>query len=415
MSNSCYLSCFTIFSNDISQYPLPTKFTYPFHYQPHPLALVASAELQQKLAAFHPVDSAQQGMIYGVLIVKDAQGALGYLAAASSNNTERCTNQHNGSDTATINFVPPIHREDDISEFVKKQQLEITDISKKITQLLANPEMSKLTALRTLKETNSEQELQCLQQEIRNNKKTRKEKRAWLSAENLTDHEHSKVSISLSRASSLDKKSLQALKLLHQKSISLTSRKLEQLTDEIALLKKIRKNRTSKLKKHFFKQYKMLNKKGERKDLTEIFAETIVQKPPTGSGDCAAPKLLQYAFEHKLTPLCMAEFWWGRQPQAIIRKHQHFYPACQSKCQPILSHMLAGMAVDENPLLQNPAEGKELTIVFQDEHVVVVNKPAGLLSVPGKSIKDSVYTRINTKLIKFFPTQRELKGLEARH
>jgi len=93
----------------------------------------------------------------------------------------------------------------------------------------------------------------------------------------------------------------------------------------------------------------------------------------------------------------MAEFWWGNQPKSEIRKHKHFYPACQGKCQPILSHMLGGMDVDNNPLLINPAEGTELEIVFQDEHVVVVNKPAGLLSVPGKSIKDSVYSRIKAQ------------------
>jgi tRNA pseudouridine32 synthase/23S rRNA pseudouridine746 synthase len=93
----------------------------------------------------------------------------------------------------------------------------------------------------------------------------------------------------------------------------------------------------------------------------------------------------------------MAEFWWGKQPTSEIRKHKHFYPACQGKCLPILSHMLEGMEVDKNPLLINPAEGIDLEVIFQDEHVVVVNKPAGLLSVPGKSIKDSVYTRIKAQ------------------
>jgi len=92
----------------------------------------------------------------------------------------------------------------------------------------------------------------------------------------------------------------------------------------------------------------------------------------------------------------MAEFWWGTQPQSEIRKHQHYYPACQGKCQPILQHMLEGMTLDNNPLLINPAQHLDLPIVFQDEDVVVVNKPAGLLSVPGKNIEDSVYSRIKT-------------------
>ena len=392
MSNTSISHYLYDFVSDVSHYSLPRKFTYPFHYQAHPLALAASEELQQKLKAFHPIDTEQQGRMYGVLIVKDAQGSLGYLSALSGN-----ANENSADDASAINFVPTIHQAYDQSEFEKTQQIEINDINNKITQLEANTEIGKLTALLEAEVVKADEEIQRLQQQMRENKKDRKEKRAWLSSADLPEDEHRKISIELSRASVTDKKALQALKLHHQTSRKLTSSKLQQLIDEIEVLKKNRKKRSVKLQKHFFKQYKMLNNKGERKDLIEIFADTIVQSPPSGSGDCAAPKLLQYAFEHKLTPLCMAEFWWGKQPKSEIRKHQHFYPACQGKCLPILGHMLTGMDVDKNPLLINPAEGIKLEIVFQDEHVVVVNKPAGLLSVPGKSIKDSVYTRIKAQ------------------
>jgi len=391
-SISHYLSAFV---SDVSQYSLPSKFTYPFHYQAHPLALVASEELQQKLKAFHPIDTEQQGRMYGVLIIKDDQGSLGYLSALSGN-----ANETSLDGASVINFVPTIHQAYDQSEFEKTQQIEINGINTKITQLESNTEISQLTDLLESDVAKADEEIQYLQQQMRENKKARKEKRAWLSSAALTENEHRDIGISLSRASVTDKKALQALKLHHQKSIELVSVKLQQLTDEIALLKKNRKKRSAKLQKHFFRQYRMLNSKGERKDLTDIFSDTIVQSPPSGSGDCAAPKLLQFAFEHELTPVCMAEFWWGKQPKSEIRKHKHFYPACQGKCLPILDHMLTGMKVDENPLLINPAEGLELEIVFQDEHVVVVNKPAGLLSVPGKSIKDSVYTRIKAQFPK---------------
>jgi tRNA pseudouridine32 synthase/23S rRNA pseudouridine746 synthase len=392
MFNSSRSSCFTHFTSDISQYQLPEKFTYPFHYQTHALALVASKELQQKLKKCHPVDSEQQGRMYGVLIVKDIHGSLGYLSALSGN-----ANESLGDDNSVINFVPTIHQAYEQNAFEKIQQVEINEISHTIIRLAANTDISKLTILLENEVTKSDEEIQYLQQQMRENKKARKEKRAWLNSTDLPEDEHRDISIALSRASVTDKKALQVLKLHHQKDIGLTSGKLQQLTDEIESLKKIRKKRSAKLQKHFFKQYQILNCKGERKDLIELFADTIAQKPPAGSGDCAAPKMLQYAFEHKLIPLCMAEFWWGIQPKSEIRKHQHFYPACQSKCQPILSHMLSGMKVDENPLLINPAEGIDLEIIFQDEHVVVVNKPAGLLSVPGKSIKDSVYTRIKAQ------------------
>jgi len=391
-SISHYLSAFV---SDVSQYSLPSKFTYPFHYQAHPLALVASEELQQKLKAFHPIDTEQQGRMYGVLIIKDDQGSLGYLSALSGN-----ANETSLDGASVINFVPTIHQAYDQSEFEKTQQIEINGINTKITQLESNTEISQLTDLLESDVAKADEEIQYLQQQMRENKKARKEKRVWLNSAALTENEHRDISISLSRASVTDKKALQALKLHHQKSIELVSVKLQQLTDEIALLKKNRKKRSAKLQKHFFRQYRMLNSKGERKDLTDIFSDTIVQSPPSGSGDCAAPKLLQFAFEHELTPVCMAEFWWGKQPKSEIRKHKHFYPACQGKCLPILDHMLTGMKVDENPLLINPAEGLELEIVFQDEHVVVVNKPAGLLSVPGKSIKDSVYTRIKAQFPK---------------
>ncbi|KGK68068.1 pseudouridine synthase, partial [Vibrio vulnificus] len=108
----------------------------------------------------------------------------------------------------------------------------------------------------------------------------------------------------------------------------------------------------------------------------------------------AATRLLQCAFTHGLKPLAMAEFWWGVSPKSEVRQHKKFYPSCHSKCHPILGHMLQGLNMDPNPLEENWAEDKELEIVYQDEAMVVVNKPSGLLSVPGKTITDSAYTRL---------------------
>ncbi|TYK65220.1 RluA family pseudouridine synthase [Colwellia echini] len=409
----------TDFINDVSHLTLPNKFTYPFYYQTHPLAVIASEELQHKLAVFHPIDSSiskanntkQQGRMYGVLIVKNIDGKVGYLSAISGNANEAPEQQND--EGKGINFVPTIYQAYSVSEYEQTMQIDINSINSQITQLSTAPELTQLTQLLTEAEKNAAQAIENLQQQMRENKKARKEKRAWLDSQlsntdlpedsakdiskNISEDTYKDISISLSRASVTDKKELQALKLHHQESISSITAKLTVFTNEIAFLKKRRKQLSVKLQKHFFKQYKMLNIKGESKDLTELFAETIVKKPPAGSGDCAAPKLLQYAFEQNLTPICMAEFWWGAQPKSEIRKHQHFYPACQSKCLPILTHMLKGMAVDENPLLVNPAENIALEIVFQDDDIVVVNKPSGLLSVPGKSIKDSVYTRIQAK------------------
>ena len=134
------------------------------------------------------------------------------------------------------------------------------------------------------------------------------------------------------------------------------------------------------------------------KDLYTIFEQTVQKVPPAGAGECALPKLLQYAYLHQLKPLAMAEFWWGDSPKNEIRHHGYYYPSCRGKCEPILQHMLQGLEVDENPLLNPVHEEEELEIVFEDEWLLVVNKPAGMLSVPGKAEdRDSVYHRLKKK------------------
>jgi tRNA pseudouridine32 synthase/23S rRNA pseudouridine746 synthase len=135
----------------------------------------------------------------------------------------------------------------------------------------------------------------------------------------------------------------------------------------------------------------------ETKSLVPIFEQTALKKPPAGAGECAAPKLLQYAFQHELRPVCMAEFWWGSPPNTTIRTHGNYYPACQGKCEPILGHMLKGIELDDNPLIVNYGEDKVIETIFEDEYILVINKPHELLSVPGKEIEDSVYSRIKKK------------------
>jgi len=129
----------------------------------------------------------------------------------------------------------------------------------------------------------------------------------------------------------------------------------------------------------------------------------VFGKPPAAAGECATPKLLQYAFLNGLRPVAMAEFWWGAPPKSEIRKHRQFYPACTGKCKPILEHMLEGILVDDNPLLINQGEDRKLEIVYEDDSFVVVNKPAELLSVPGIQIQDSVYTRLKAAFVNIEP------------
>ena len=174
-----------------------------------------------------------------------------------------------------------------------------------------------------------------------------------------------------------------------EREISLTSH-LSPLTS---------KKMSQDLQLWLFHQYRFLNARGETKDLVEVWQDyhsspRIRQKfplPPGGTGDCCAPKLLQYAYQHHLKPVCMAEFWWGESPKSEIRHHEQFYPACRGKCKPVLTWMLQGLDVDPNP---EEAGFPHLTpeIVYEDEVIAVLNKPAGMLSAPGKTDDYSVAT-----------------------
>ena len=159
---------------------------------------------------------------------------------------------------------------------------------------------------------------------------------------------------------------------------------------DIESLKEERKNRSIALQQWIFRQFRLLNAHGETKDIEQIFAETARRNPPAGTGECAAPKLLQHAYLQGLQPLAMAEWWWGDSPKGEIRRHGHYYPSCRHKCEPILHHMLQGVDVEPNPLLVSNTDATQLHTVYEDDSLLVVNKPAGMLSVPGKTGQASV-------------------------
>ena len=153
------------------------------------------------------------------------------------------------------------------------------------------------------------------------------------------------------------------------------------------------------LQQWLFHQYQLLNARGETKDLVALWQEyysrpKLLRKyplPPGGTGDCCAPKLLQYAYQQGLKPLCMAEFWWGAPTKTELRQHLNYYPACRGKCKPILTWMLQGLDVDPDPETLGFAR-LELPTVYEDEWLLVVNKPSGMLSTPGRIEQYSVET-----------------------
>src|SRR5690606_74201 len=212
--------------------------------------------------------------------------------------------------------------------------------------------------------------------------------------ERMDDQEYKVLEEDLIKQSYRDQYEYAVLKAFWKDKLTAIQEKINVELDQIDRLKTLRKSKSSTLQQQLFDQYQFLNATGQEKSVLAIFQESHQMLPPAGAGECAAPKLLQYAYKHHLKPIAMAEFWWGTSPASEVRKHKHFYPACKSKCDPILSHMLQGLKVDPNPMLENPAQGKVFDIIYEDEDIIVINKPEEFLSVPGVHVQDSVYTRI---------------------
>ena len=385
MPNSA--TCFTLFAQNIDQFLLPEKFTFPFYYEPQPLAIKAAKQLQQQLEMLPQLHEENAGKMFGVLVVQNDAQQVGFLAAYSGQLE---------SEKAGINFVPAVSSIQLQDDIYSEQSKIINDINAQIDQL-ENSKQLAVTKTQLNEATITYQEQLLAQQAVMQlGRLQRKKQRNEASAE-LSESDFELLKTKLASLSIIEKKQLQALKLYWQNKIDLHKRTLAKTTDEISHLKKRRKTLSKNLQKKLFAQYQFLNANAEVKDLNGVFAELPEHTPPAGAGDCAAPKLLQYAYKNNLKPIAMAEFWWGAAPKSAIRKHKNYYPSCYSKCQPILSHMLKGLNVEDNPLLVNPAEGKDLAIIYKDDDLLVVNKPAEFLSVPGVNIEDSVYMRIKTQ------------------
>ncbi|MGR6832299.1 RluA family pseudouridine synthase [Aliivibrio wodanis] len=400
--------CFTSFSHPIDSYALPERFTFPFYYEPHPLCELAAEQLQCHLELqtewqhnfgldnqLSTTDSNEKaiGKMFGVLLVQHSSGEIGFLSAFSGKVADSNHLPH---------FVPPVFDMLEEDGFFKAELAEITEINATIKQQQMNPLLADLTAAVKAETIASQEQLEAQRQVMIEGRKSRKKQRAEAEINTKNGSQESiktleQLKIELGRESVQEKNTLRDLKIFLDAKVSRIQHQLDEFNTELSQLKTARKNLSNALQKKLFQQYKFLNTHRIEKDLNDIFKDTPNHIPPAGSGECAAPKLLQYAFAHDLKPLALAEFWWGVAPKSEIRQHKKFYASCQSKCQPILGHMLEGVEMDENPLLINPAEGKDIEIVYEDEFMLIINKPADFLSVPGKNIQDSVYTRIQQR------------------
>ena len=379
------------FKKPVSHLALPEKFTYPFHYTPHPLCVLAAEEVKEYIASRKEwQEELASGKMFGVLIVQTDNGItnneenqIGYLAAFSGNLAGKNLHPY---------FVPPVYDLLQPEGFFKIEEEQISAINIRIRELENSGSYLDSKEKWKIETEQAKAVLNQAKAELKMAKEAREIRRQ--SSPELSEEEQA----SLIRESQYQKAEYKRLEKEWKKRLEELETEVRHFDIEIERLKTERKERSAALQRKLFEQFRMLNAQGEVKDLYTIFEQTVQKVPPAGAGECALPKLLQYAYLHQLKPLAMAEFWWGDSPKNEIRHHGYYYPSCKGKCEPILQHMLQGLEVDENPLLNPVHEEEELEIVFEDEWLLVVNKPAGMLSVPGKAEdRDSVYHRLKKK------------------
>ena len=385
------IGIFRYFSSSISACVRPSKFDFPFSYIPHPLAIIASEELQSELEIkYKHIDfglnktrkSNVLGKMFGVLVVENHSGELGYLAAFSGKLADN--NYHPG-------FAPPVFDIFKSNDFFRKGEDELDKINETIYEL----ENSSIFLEGKRKWEEAESSLLKFKNEYKLALKNSKEERKFAREKALIDFTQKEY---LVLEENLKDQSIkeqvyfkhELIRRANQNSTLNTS--FFQLQEQLSKWKTERKEKSAFLQQEIFQKFTFVDQSNKKKSLLDIF-DDLYLTPPAGAGECVAPKLLQYAFLNKLKPVCIAEFWWGAVPNSEVRHHKQFYPACKSKCEPILRHMLTGIAMNENPLL-GQADVKELEIIFEDEFLLFINKPSDFLSVPGKLLHDSVYERI---------------------
>ena len=319
--------------------------------------------------------------MYGTLVVKTVDGKLGFLAACSGNAQKY---------DSPIPFVPQVFEITNPDGFFSFGEAELNGIN----QAIASAENSPL--LKTLRQDLDEETAQA--QTIINDAKSAmvkaKLKRQAIRQEAGHHPNQQQILNRLIKESQTEKSNFNKLKKKYNRRVEEKQENLEQQIKLIQALKHKRKTLSARLQKQLFDSYTFLNAIGESKSASTIFEPTTLKVPPAGVGDCCAPKLLQYAYRHQLTPVAMAEFWWGVSPKKEIRKHGYFYPACKSKCEPILGHMLKGIDIEAQK-----TQDKKLSIelIYEDDAIALINKPEGLLSVPGKEENASVYSQMEAQ------------------
>ena len=367
---------FHLLGVDVAAVELPSQFTCPFCYEPHPLALMAVEQLQRYVASRPDwADELGAGKMLGVLVARDDKDRLGFLAAFSGNLTGSVRHDF---------FVPPVYDLLDPQGEFKRGEAQITAINHEVERLEQSPELLELKRREVEQKQKMLDELGSFKALMARHKQERDARRG---AGNLAPEEQE----ALLNQSRFEKAELKRIRQRHELELASISDEMDVFCRQIDSMKLRRKAMSEALQERIFRLFVVSNARGERRDLVEVF-RPLGTLPPAGAGECCAPRLLNYAFNHGLHPVCMAEFWWGASPVGEVRHHGHFYPACRSKCKPILEFMLQGLDVQDNPL-DLPLDEMKLDIIYDDQWLTVLNKPSGMLTVPGKALENSLLTR----------------------
>ncbi|MFA0088107.1 pseudouridine synthase [Vibrio sp. 10N.261.51.F12] len=420
---------FIPFSVNISDYALPSSFTFPYYYTPHPLATIAMDELQAYLEkqTEWPHDFNQMGKMFAVLVVKNSQGDIGYLASFCDEPNQSTQEKH---PEFFVDAIANPCQTDDLND-------EVTSLGTEITQHKNASGYLQLQHTVRQKHLESEQKIADLQQRNAKAKATRKQARRDMESKlgvSINEAQLQDFISDLGAQSSREKRVLKALKQQWQVELMTLNDALKAEQSVIDDMERQWAKLNGQLTIESQKSCLFLNQAGVEKSLYDLFnyqsqsqSQDQEQRPISGSvlatssasntnstpvissthvmnstpiansSEQNLPKLLQAAFSQQLTPIALGEFWWGASPYAQIRQHKNLYPVCQSKCFEILEHILEGISTDPSPLEQTPSHNKALDIVYEDDTLVVVNKPAEFLSVSGKYISDSVQARMQAR------------------
>lgn len=331
-------------------------------------------ELMQQLAADEGCD--RDGKMYGVLLVETASGGQQVLKAFSG--------LLHGQREVT-GWVPPIPGREQVAWAEADTLTQLEAMKQQLIALQNLPERSQLAA--QLQEFTSQR--QQLATEHTHRKQQRQQQRQILQ-QTLTGESLAIALEQLDEQSRQDGMQRRRLKRQQGEQLQPLQRRVEQADAQMRELKQQRKHLSRQLQTQMHHVYQLTNFAGKTLPLQTLMPSGSM---PTGTGECCAPKLLHYAATHGLKPLAMAEFWWGKASANQDKISGEFYGACTERCQPLMGFLLSGLSTAV--LASNPLT---VTILYQDEWLIAVDKPAGLLSVPGRyrDRQDSVQSRLRS-------------------